>query len=197
MAAEGMWWIDTLGDVDPIGALPILGAVVALTNAETLGRKREQAMSAVAGRENLQARPTSPPRPPASSARTKVEASPESAAKYTPPPSVHRTRRLSTSAVSSLAIRPSRGRPQRVLEDVPASDAAPKGMTESEKASVRSTFLTYVLRGMALVFIPFASSVPAVSSLSRRDSDETDTVGVGAVLGLVPYIYTRPDPRPQ
>lgn len=162
-ASEGFLWIETLGDVDPIGALPILGALVALTNAEALGRKREEAMSDMANRitpSSRPARPVSGPRP------TVVEQTPPPAARYQPPPVPPRTRRLSTSS-ASLASRPGYSRPRRQLEEVSAAETTEKkkGLTESEKATVRSTFLTYVLRGMALVFIPFASSVPAVRAL--------------------------------
>ena len=164
-ASEGFLWIQTLGDVDPIGALPIIGALVALTNAEALGRKREEAMSDMANRITPPPRLTRPVSPPR---QTIVEQpTPTPAARYQPPPIPPRPRRLSTSVTAS-ASRPGYSRPRRQLEEVPAAETtqtSKKGLTESEKASVRSTFLTYVLRGMALVFIPFASSVPAVSEV--------------------------------
>lgn len=160
-ASEGFLWIQTLGDVDPVGALPILGALVALTNAEALGRKREQAMSDMASRVKAPPRPTRP----VSVARQTVVEQPAPVARYQPPPIPPRPSRLSTSS-TSLATRPGYSRPKRALEEVPVAETSQKkGLTESEKASVRSTFLTYVLRGMALVFIPFASSVPAVRFL--------------------------------
>lgn len=162
MASEGFLWINTLGEVDPVGALPIIGALVALTNAESLGRKREQAMIDMAQRPTPPPTVVPPPRPSPVRCQT-VGETPATAARYQPPPNSARSRQLSTSRPVH-ASRPGYSRPRRTLEEVPAAGATErKGLSESEKASVRSTFLTYVLRGMALVFIPFASSVPAVS----------------------------------
>lgn len=188
-ASEGFLWMQTLGDVDPIGALPIFGALVALTNAEALGRKREEAMSDMANRI------TAPPRPtrPVSTPHQTVVEQPVPAARYQPPPIPPRTRRLSTST-ASLASRPGYSRPKRTLEEVPVAEATQKkGLTESEKASVRSTFLTYVLRGMALVFIPFASSVPAVCTFEHhRNLTLADQLGFGSVLGNFAHLHPRP-----
>lgn len=184
MASEGFLWINTLGEVDPVGALPIIGALVALTNAESLGRKREQAMIDMAQRPTAPAAPVPLPRPGPSRRQTAVE-DPAPATRYRPPSGSSRSRRMSTS-LAPLASRPGYTRPRRTLEDVPAVEGGKKGLSESEKASVRSTFLTYVLRGMALVFIPFASSVPAVSSpFWRASSTKSDRPGIGTLLGVV------------
>jgi hypothetical protein len=175
MASEGFLWLTTLGHVDPVGALPLLGAMIALTNAETLGRKREQAMEAIAARQTAsrkppQVRKTPTPRPP------KPVEPPASPARYESLPTVNgptgQIRRLSTSSTMLAAYRPiiktsTRSTSRRTLDEIPAAEGAPDGkMTQADKAEVRSTFLTYVLRGMAILFIPFASTAPAVSPIS-------------------------------
>ena len=171
MASEGFLWLTTLGDVDPVGALPLLGAIIALTNAETLGRKREQAMEAVAARKTVSSKKPearyqhTPARP------KKALEEPASPARYESPPirSPGPSRRLSTTSTTFAAYRPiiktsSRSTSKRTLDEIPAADASSDGkMTDADKANVRSVFLTYVLRGMAVMFIPFASTAPAVS----------------------------------
>jgi len=171
MASEGFLWLTTLGDVDPVGALPLLGAIVALTNAESLGRKREQAMEAVAARKTVSAKspearyshtPARPPKP------AEVPASPTRYESPAIPTRSGQARRLSTTSPILAAYRPviktsSRGTSRRTLDEIPAAEGAPDGsMSQADKANVRSTLLTYVLRGMALVFIPIASTAPAV-----------------------------------
>lgn len=181
MASEGFWWLDTFGEVDPIGALPILGAMIALTNAETLGRRREQAMEAVAERKatraSVQLRKKPTPVPQSARPVPAVKTTPAEPARYEAPPSVGRstgqTRRISTTTIDLATHRPiiktsARSTARKTLDEIPASEEAGGKLTETEKANVRSMFLTYVLRGMALVFIPFASSVPAVGLLLRE-----------------------------
>ena len=170
MASESFLWLTTLGDVDPVGALPLLGAIIALTNAETLGRKREQAMEAVAARKTVsskkpQARYQHTPARP-----KKAPEEPASPARYESPPirSPGQSRRLSTTSTTFAAHRPiikttSRSTSKRTLDEIPAADSPEGKMTVADKANVRSVFLTYVLRGMAVMFIPFASTAPAVS----------------------------------
>lgn len=169
MASEGFLWLNTLGEVDPIGALPILGAMIALTNAETLGRKREQAMEAVAERKALRAQARQKPTQMPQSARPKPKPMTAEPARYEAPSTASDTRAFSTSVLARAAHRPiirssKRSTARKTLDEIPASEEKAGTLTEAEKANVRSVFLTYVLRGMALVFIPFASSVPAVSS---------------------------------
>lgn len=173
MASEGFLWITNLGVPDSIGVLPLLGALIALTNAETLGRKREQAMEAVAARKiAAKKKPTPPPRkPPTPPRKPKVVEAPAMPARYESPPSAARAqiRQLSTSSLALAVHRPiiknaARSTSRRTLDEIPAAEGAPDGtLTEADKANVRSTFLTYVLRGMAVMFIPFASTAPAVS----------------------------------
>ena len=170
MASESFLWLTTLGDVDPVGALPLLGAIIALTNAETLGRKREQAMEAVAARKTVSSKKPearyqqTPARP------KKALEEPASPARYESPPirSPGQSRRLSTTSTTFAAHRPiikttSRSTSKRTLDEIPAADSPEGKMTDADKANVRSVFLTYVLRGMAVMFIPFASTAPAVS----------------------------------
>lgn len=202
MASEGFWWIDALGEVDPIGALPILGAMIALTNAETLGRKREQAMEAVAERKasRLSSKTGYRHIPAPQSARPVPTAKsiPVEPARYNAPPVIGRsnqTRRLSTSTADLATYRPviktsSRSTARKTLDEIPASEETGGKLTEAEKANVRSTFLTYVLRGMALVFIPFASSVPAVC-LALDHIGSADETGLGNVLGYFAELHAR------
>jgi inner membrane protein COX18 len=172
MASEGFLWITNLGVPDSVGVLPLLGALIALTNAETLGRKREQAMEAVAARRMASKKKPPPPRkPPTPPRKPKVVEAPASPARYESPPSAARAqiRQLSTTSPAFAVHRPiirnaARSTSRRTLDEIPAAEGAPDGtLTEADKANVRSTFLTYVLRGMAVMFIPFASTAPAVS----------------------------------
>jgi hypothetical protein len=177
MASESFLWLTSLGEVDPVGALPLLGALIALTNAETLGRKREQAMEAVAARKTVSSKsPQSryshiPTRK--STVKPQVAEPPANPVRYEPAPMPSRAgqvRRLSTTppVLESKAYRPiiktsSRSTARKTLDEIPAEEGPQGKLTDAEKANVRSTFLTYVLRGMAVMFIPFASSAPAVS----------------------------------
>lgn len=195
MASEGFLWLTTLGDVDPVGALPLLGAIIALTNAETLGRKREQAMEAVAARKIAsggQPKPRIQPKP----ARTpKVAEVPASPARYEIPSAAIRSsgqkRKLSTSAPAFAVHRPiiknaGRTTSRRTLDEIPAVEGAPDAkMTDADKANVRSVFLTYVLRGMAVLFIPFASTAPAVSHVPFSANINSSS-GSRHVLGHLP-----------
>jgi hypothetical protein len=202
MASEGFGWLDTLGEVDPIGALPILGAMIALTNAETLGRRREQAMEAVAERKatraSVQLRKKPTPIPQSARPVQAVKTIPAEPARYEAPPSVGRsagqTRRLSTTTVHLATHRPiiktsAKSTASKTLDESPASDDAGGKLTETEKANVRSMFLTYVLRGMALVFIPFASSVPAVGLFFYYDGDSADNKAL-AMYWVTSLSYT-------
>lgn len=49
MASEGFLWLDQLGEVDGTGALPLLGALLAMGNAELLGRKGRAATATAVG----------------------------------------------------------------------------------------------------------------------------------------------------
>lgn len=176
MASEGFLWLTTLGDVDPVGALPLLGAMIALTNAETLGRKREQAMEAIEARKTAASKPLRPrvsrppPQKPKPVEKAKPVEVPASPARYESPPGVRNTgqaRHLSTTSHTLAVHRPiirKSSRSQRTLDEIPAAEGPTDGkLTDADKANVRSVFLTYVLRGMAVLFIPFASTAPAVS----------------------------------
>jgi inner membrane protein COX18 len=182
MATEGFLWLTTLDVPDPIGVLPLLGAVIALSNAETLGRKREQAMEAVAAKTTassktpqVRLKQTRPPKP-------LVAEEPASPARYESPPTVRVTgqsRRLSTASVMAAAHRPiiktsSRSTSKRTLDEIPAADAPKSGLTDSDRSNLRSLLLTYVLRGMAVLFIPFASIAPAVSPFPLEGIQLTD-----------------------
>jgi len=198
MASEGFLWLSNLGVPDSAGVLPLMGAIIALTNAETLGRKREQAMEAVAARKSAAKQKQSPPRkPPALPRKPKVVEAPASPARYESPPSAARAqiRQLSTTAPVHAVHRPiirnaARSTSRRTLDEIPAAEGAPDGtLTEADKANVRSTFLTYVLRGMAVMFIPFASTVPAVSSHVR--------VKIQLIFGRSPCTGSRPSATPS
>jgi len=176
MASEGFLWLTNLGVPDSAGVLPLLGALIALTNAETLGRKREQAMEAIAAKKLASTKKTTlPGKTPTPPRKPTVAEAPASPARYESSPSAARAqiRQLSTSSPVLAVHRPiirnsARSTSRRTLDEIPAAQGAPDGnLTEADKANVRSTFLTYVLRGMAVMFIPFASTAPAVSFYFR------------------------------
>lgn len=169
VAAEYVSWLSTtLGEPGPTLILPLLGGCLAFANAELAGWSRDRALNMMEeaeekAREKLGdvsiPQPTTGPIKPIQAPTSK--------------------RQLSTSAVDLVAVpkrrsvpRPGGARPATPTPRAPASSPQDHmvevGGDPNAKAqkvvnvSTASVILTYMLRGLAVIFIPVAMYLPTV-----------------------------------
>lgn len=159
MAAEHFAWLSTLGEADPVGALSLIGALLAFSNAE-LGQSARNKVAAIqeVDPKDLKSSAT------ASSSRS---------------PSALRSKRLlSTSAVASAAPPKRRAVPRAPVAAPPASSSQPeapaklvnvdedaefKRAQRQQNTMIGQRWSAWLMRGMGVAFIPLTLNLPSVS----------------------------------
>jgi hypothetical protein len=167
-------WIESMGQVDPNGILPIAIGVVAFSNAEwaDLRRKRVEAALDVQA-ENEAARRPRVLDVPIDVKRTKADV--ERAGIATPGPLPPRakdpTARPARSPTSPTA--PSFVRQPRMIRP-PLTPDAPVDGAKLRKRNLRGKVVTNLMRILAIAFVPVALEVPAVGRAPFSDEALTD-----------------------
>ncbi|OWZ55704.1 hypothetical protein C349_01906 [Cryptococcus neoformans var. grubii Br795] len=182
MASESFLWLDSLGQADGYGILPLVGMAVAFGNAEVVGRRVKDVRDALEGKvpnekkTGLSATPMPQSRriPKPESPKGDINARPSPLFARSPPtntgPSSHsnQTRGLSTS-LSLNAQRQTRWRAPTnsltkekddALVEVGPNDKPPT-FSLSRQAEFRKSIFANILRFSAIGFAMIASQMPS------------------------------------
>ncbi|KIR82074.1 hypothetical protein I306_00945 [Cryptococcus gattii EJB2] len=182
MASESFLWLDSLGQADGYGILPLVGMAVAFGNAEVVGRRVKDVRDALEGKVSnekkvgISAAPVPQSRhiPKPESLKGDINARPSPLFARSPPVTTgssshnNQTRGLSTS-VSLTAQRQTRWKAptnslimgkDNGLVEVGPNDKAPT-FSLARQAEFRRSFFAGILRFSAIGFAMIASQMPS------------------------------------
>lgn len=199
MAAEQYWWFDSLGTTDAKQILPVLGGMISFGNSELAARRNERRQvgldvieddKQLSEETSVSPSVSSPPRhsPQSNQSRafttstnTYKGSSPQSS-KLPLSPAPPRPPRIRPAVIPTQSRSPppspprgNGGPPSSHLESIASAEEISKAKSKSKSVS---SLAVRVMRIGAVLFIPIASQVPAVSSSYRSQvfSDNEDRV---------------------